>query len=527
MENLISYKSILFGFTNYGGDCRIIAFKNGESKTSRSNTYFLTGDVIRNFITFKGDLYALVASTSRAGQLIKLSEINSGAEDTWDNMSGSGIDEAPKCAVLTSDYIYVFGSSTLWKYNNGVISDIATLPTNLDVYYALYFGNDIFMYGVLSGAQKLYKFNGTTFTELDTSASTIAYSTYYNVYGKKLLVEYRGCLYYVFSDGANINLKKYDMNSGRISSEMVIGTTDFVVTSMMLYEGLILMAYYDIVNNVSNVKIYVPIQLEVENSLVIGDGDISDSIKVVKSDPIFSERSDSNGNVPCFNTYPIVGTLKGKINNAFKYGNRKEMYSDIIDAKNLVDKNLKDLVDNINTMIGYVTFVDGENIDNFKPRDIIGQGDRLLTIKDGTDYGDNFIKSIDNVKMYPNNFRRITINWANIKWGDNYPVSVGSIESVGNVFDYDSILINDPITAQNIALHLLKQLVTIEQVGGVLSFSHFLELYDNISFDVNTDIAYFDKNVEYKMYSIEHNLKEKTSTIVVVERVLTEEIEEI
>ena len=185
------------------------------------------------------------------------------------------------------------------------------------------------------------------------------------------------------------------------------------------------------------------------------------------------------------------------------------------------------MLDNLCTLSDQVLTINGKNTAIVKNRDLSGLSDRLMTVANNNDYGNEYIKEIRSTEEYPNNFLKITINWSNYKWENNVPVSVGFLESLDNVFQYSSPIVNDPVTARNIAVNLIEQLSSVEQLDIVLSFSYFLENYDNISFNVNENFVYLDKDTEWKLYKIEHNIKDMSTTLLAVERKITLEEEDL
>jgi len=527
MENLIEFKQILFGFTAEGNDKRIMAFQDGGSKESLSDAGFNSGEQVINFLIFKGDLYALV-STTTSGRLLKLATIISGSADTWEEIDvGSEFDERMHDFCYGGDKLYIFGTYNTWTYDGTTLRSIDPIPTGLSIYSSLYYADSIYLYGYLndygSETQILYKFNEDIgYIEVDSSATHMELESTYDVFGKKLISEYRGKLYYCFVISTDFILRSYDVSTELLVSEYTLGDSDDVYTCMLQYEGLILTSLYDTAAGSPDVKVFVPVKYEIENALVSGDGDVSESLIRVDSDPMFSNRLKSDSSIPCFASYPVVGVLKGKYGYAFKYGNRPEFYTDLDDVNSLLNINLKDLMDQLCSMTSAVFFVDGNNTARISDREVVGYPDKFKEFNQKTDFGNDYIKEIKETKEYPNDFRRIVINWNNAKWETNNPVAIGSVASIGSVFEFDSAFVNDPITAGNIATNLLKQLISVEQLDTVLSLAHYLEGTDNVSFNVKDDFIYLDKDREYKLYAVEHNLNEMTTSLIVVERVISE-----
>jgi len=531
MENIIKFKNILFGFTGYGDNKRIMAFQDGDYKISANNTVFNAGETVIKFIEHKGNLYAAVRGLSTS-RLLKLAKINIQLEDTWEEVIGvSDLDERLCEAISSYDRIYLFGTNTVWYYDTAVnVADV--LPAGFTPYSSICIDNDIYLYGKTDNygtvSQTVYKYNDVDGYDLIyNNDSYIDFDSYYDVYGKTLIVEYNGKVYFPIIDGTHISLKVYEVASNVFNTNYELCDLDNIVTTMLVYDGLILSAVYDTIDLTSNVIVYVPKRMEYENVLIAGDNSIDDIIHRVDSDPICTDRGIADIPLLAADEFPVIANLKGKLNSVIKYGKRFEPYCDLWNIDSVISASLKDLVDQLCTLCGYTFFVDGQNNVKINKREVVGHTNKFAQINHNTDYGDIIIKDIGESKKYPNSYRRITINWSNLKSEDNTPVSVGSLESMGSVFSFDSSFINDPITAYNVAINLLSQLVSVESLSAELSFSHYLEAGDNVSFNVNRDFVYIDKDREYKIYQVEHDLTNKTTKLLLVERILVETCETI
>ena len=530
MENLYEFNSILYGFTYEGDDKRIMAFQDGDSKESLSDSSFNANEQVRKFVEYKDNLYALVGTTSD-GRLLRLDVVNSGENDTWTEVVGtSTLNEAIYDCVYSEDSIIIFGQYHVFEWDNSTCSLIDTVESGLTIYYAMTYRNAVYIYGEYSSYgtdyQAFFKYENGVFTSLHTSDDNLSLDSRYDVYGKELLCEYRGKIYYIMQENANLALREYVVSDNTHRTVMdLFESTSYFHTAMLTYDGLILIAYSSI-TGITNVMTYVPVKFELENVLVPGDGDVNDLMKRVNSDPINTETQKTKYPISSYDSYPLIGCLKGKLNSVFKYCHRNEFYSEINDVSVLFNIKLKSLLDQICTLSNYVLFVNGKNTAIVDDRSVSGYSDKFMDVKQNTDYGNNQLVEIENVDgHYPNDFRKIVINWSNINWEENNPVAVGSSVSMGNIFEYDSVLVNDPITAKNIATNLLNQLINVEQLRSVLSFSYYLEQNDNLSFKVLSDFIYMDENREYKIYAIEHNIKDMTTNLILLERVIVDRVD--
>ena len=532
MERLLQFNDILYGYTGYNNNKRIVSFQFGTNKISLSNSGFNSGESIVKFLEYKGQLYGLVSGTNTS-RVIRLSKVNSGLEDTWEEVIGvSDLDEKVVDMAIYSTGIYIIGSNTIWLLYDDAVTVVTNLPNNFVAISVCVSSDVLFLYGLVNNYsdnyQSVYKYQDSDFEEIDSSQSAIDHVGNFDANGKSLIIPHGGKVYYTIIQGDYIQMVSYDVSEHLLKNEyQLLSKFQYITTCLYVYENIILVAYYDMLYDTSNVITFVPNTIQIESVLVSGDGDIAEPIKTVPSDPIFTDPGMNKNVIPACDVLPVVGALKGTYNYSFKYENRLEAYSDLVDLENIVSAKLKEIIDSINNSLGTVFFTDGLNRARLEAREVIGKSNKFIEIKHSTDYGDNLIKDVGDVEAYPNNFVRITVQWANSLWSETNPIVLGSIIGSGNQFDLDNPLINDPVTAKNVAMSLLKQLVDTEQLSVSLAFAHFLEHGDNLSFNVNSDFIYLDKNREYKLYKVEHNFAEKTTNIVVVERILTNISDEI
>ena len=522
---MIEFNGILYGFTNLTTR-KIMAFQFGNSKESLAITNFSAGEMVKKFVIYKNKLYAVVSGSS-TGRVWRLDKVNTGAADNWTEIhTVSDITQKIRDAVVYGGYIYLIGNSNMLYTDGATLTTSTSMASNFTPYAALAKNDNIFIYGThTTYGQSLYSYNGTAFVKEYSHTETIDYDTYIYIDGKPVIVEYKGKIYFPIREGSYLVLMSYDINDDDTVAVMSLHNSDTMFTALLVYNGVIFCAEYNKSDDDSNVVVYVIERYVMEKVLVPGDGDISDSLKRVDSDVLDSKSGMSIEPVPPFNSYPVMVGLKGKMNTVIKYAPRLEGYSEISDAEELVGVNLKDLADQLAHLSISNYYANGENTVVIRNRDMVGKNDLFMTFSEDTDYGNEYIKEFTEQGRSDVHFNKVTINWNNMRWSDSVPVSVGSLLAIEEEFSFESVFINDPITAANIAVEMLRQLVSVDKVSTVLSFAYFIELYDNIAYNIDREFVYYDKDKEYKVVALEHNMEEKTTSITVLERVVSLKVE--
>jgi hypothetical protein len=140
-----------------------------------------------------------------------------------------------------------------------------------------------------------------------------------------------------------------------------------------------------------------------------------------------------------------------------------------------------------------------------------------------TSFFNGYIKEVKSDNNAIDDFRKVSIDWNNPEYENNEPITIGSAFSSGNAYSFSSNLINDPITAKNIALNILRQSAMVEKLKCELSFAPFLDGGDCASIDIDEDYLQYDKDTEYLVLDIEHDFKNNTTIVSLMERLVIEE----
>lgn len=526
MELLYNFRNIIWGYTEEDSTKAIVKSQDGTNYISYPDASFNSNEIVTSFKNYKGYLYALISNTTSGnGRLLKLTKINEGENDTWEEvLTTSDIDSAPSVLEYFDDYLYIISSSEIWYWDESSITSVtSSIPANLDsIYYSIYFKDKIYIHGVNSSDEVyIYEYNGdTTFIEL-TSADIITFPSGFQPIGKKLMVEYDGKLYF----HSIPYLAHWDIEEGILNYD----TDDFNHYVTCIYEdrGIIFFCYENSTTELTNILTIVPYQYIKENSLVAGEGKVLESLKTIDSDPIFLISDTKLGKVAYYKEKPVVAVLGGDKNIAIKYGSRLEFYTDLVNVDSIIEKNLKEVMDDLCSMTNNYFKIDGYNTAKISHRDLVGYTDKWRIFKDNGEYGQEYIKNVLGVGVYTQSFKRIIINWSNLIWNDDSPVALGAIEIRDYpTLEYSSDFINDPILAKNIALHMLENSDVSEELSIELAYSYFLEGDEILSFSVlNDDIVYIDKDKEWKLVKVDHDCEEMKSTLLLIERTLLEKRE--
>ena len=117
------------------------------------------------------------------------------------------------------------------------------------------------------------------------------------------------------------------------------------------------------------------------------------------------------------------------------------------------------------------------------------------------------------------------MSWENSMWENINPISVGSelVQEFSSI-DLGGYLINDPILAKNIALHMLDNMAAMDKMVIILSLAYFLEGNEIVSFEMLEDSAIqVTKDREWKILNAAHDKNSSLTTLTCLERSLLEE----
>jgi hypothetical protein len=538
MERIYEYKGVVFGYTLVSSVPYLIAYKDGISKVSFSD--FDVGESVIKFFEYNNALYAALSDLSTNCRILRLDVVNTLALDTWTEVWA----EDAFClhsTVFFGGYVYLFlkgvgDTVEAWKFNGTTVvlvcADLSDDNDIIQVWDAISTQDKIYIYGYDdSSLECLYEYDGdVTIAQLFAPYvnGIIKLPVSFIFIGSKRIEEYKGKVYYycnnVVPTGVGV-LRSWDIEQSEAKDEWIF---TLPMSTMKLYNGMILVALYDSINNLADVKVFVIDEYIIENDLPSGEGAVHSSLIRIDSDPIFLVKDATEKKMNPYSTYPAIAVLKGKLNPIIKYGNRIECYTDLNNVTEIIEKNIKDLMDELCTITDNTFQVDGQNVANIKRRDIVGNSDSFMTIKNNNEYGNNMIKGVVFADQQPTNFKRIVVNWNNKKYADNNAVVSGSSDTKNYAtFEFDSAFINNPILAKNLGIYMLNKLAASEHLIVDLSFSHFLEGGENLVFDVSEGYVYIDDSKEWKLVKVAHNLKEKTTRLEFIERTIMNEVMDI
>lgn len=529
MESLFYFKDIVWAY--YPDDQYLLKHQDGNTYISYSS--FGANERVLKFIDFRGYLYACICDeTADNGRLIRLDKVNSGNIDTWTEvLTTSDLDTAPEIVEYFGDSIYLMSNDEVWSYDGTILTSKTTsMPTGyLDrMYWSVYFEDKIYIYGNdIFTDDYIYSYDGDSTFEQLTNSLQMVFLGSFNPIGKRLMVEMGGKLYTWYYESAIFNLQSYDIKSRKLETQLLSPpSAAYWPTVMFKDSGVLFLSIINSSTYKSNIMSYVPTVYTKEINLISGEGKVLNSLLRLNADPVFSVIAPKLDKVPFYNTYPVIGVLGGEKQPVIKYGNRLEVYTDLMDISGLAGRTLKEIMDELCSMGDNFFYVDSYNRGIVERRGLVGYSDKFITITDSTDTGDALIKNVNSMEIYPHVFQRITINWNNRVWGDNNPVIVGSIntQSLASI-DFSSDFINDPISAKNIGLFMLGSIDSTERMLIELAFMYFIEGGESVSFDIQDGPFIVDKEREWKVVSIEHDRNNMVSMLTVLERSLFDERE--
>ena len=527
MDVITEHKSIIYGYSDDGTIKSIVKYQDGVSQFSYTNASFGTNERVLKFIEYRGDLYAFITDTTNdRGRMLKLSSINEGAADTWIEVASiSDLDTAPEGVEYFDDYLLIFSNDEVWKWDIDTLSSVTTsIPAYMvSIYSTLYYKDKIYILANESSSyDRLVEYDGaTTFTSLSQYGAA-QFPSGFNPIGKRILAEDDGQLYYpsYFVGGLLI---RHDLKYN--SSWIAMSLSGKYVTCIYSDKGVVFCAYYNTVNNNANITTYVQNRYYKEKELVPGEGKVLEGLKKVDSDPLFLVSDSNLSKVAYYTEYPVIGVLGGRIDPVIKYGSRLEFYTDLWDVDSLLTANLKEVMDMLCEYTDNYFNVDGKNIATISRRNLVGYSDKFIELKQDTDYGGSIIKEIQSIDPYEHIFRRIIMSWENSMWENINPISVGSelVQEFSSI-DLGGYLINDPILAKNIALHMLDNMAAMDKMVIILSLAYFLEGNEIVSFEMLEDSAIqVTKDREWKILNAAHDKNSSLTTLTCLERSLLEE----
>jgi hypothetical protein len=522
MECGIDYKSIMFTFDD--DDLTIKAFQ-GETYKNSNISDFAGSDLVLKFIIWRGDLYALVND----GRLLKLEEINSGTTDTWTEVTDTS--DNSNDMVNFEDSLYIIGQTNIYKWDGTSLTTKVAIPANHDYYNALSIEDKIYLYGDDNTYTIVDEYDGnTTITELwsDHTHGLIIDWFLYTVYGKPHLAEYKGKLYFTYYyDDQYTHLIEYNLSTDKYRDVTEIGTVEGINTALIIDNDMVLMSIFLMLGaGYSNVVVHILDEYVQEEVVTSGEGQKEGRLFRIESDPMLPSQHDKERLV-YYPIYSVIGNLTGSIAPVFKYGRRVEFYSDLNDASQLINLNLKDVVDNICNLLDSYVIIRPENIVEVDKKAMIGRSNLYATLSDDEGYGDIQIAELEDYEQGVNNFRRVSINWNNSIWGSDVEI-VGVPGSINvDEFNYNSFLVNNPILAKNIATYIFNNMFSSDVIKFKTEYAPFLIVGKNLNIKAIGSYLYIDENKEFKIVELQHSWKNKFSSITLAERNLIFETLEI
>jgi hypothetical protein len=531
MDLMIEFKDIVWAYDS--SNSAIIKYQNGELIDS---FLLATNETVIKIMKYKSTLHAITQNKVIAGgngRILKLSQINIGTYDSWEilyTVAGTvGNDIYPVNADILGDDLviisyHISGYIKVYSWDGTDLDD--RLDLTIFACYSVVSSRDgIYIYGGNLGSSfelgSITNVLGVyTYTQLSSLIHSLNnYPIGFDPIGKKLIAEYNGILYYVVDD---VYLRGWNLGSGIESAAMEL-PANYLCTSIMADKGIVYCAIYNSVTTLSNIMTYVIDTFYKEKDLVSGEGRVLEGMKRISSDPIFQISEPRYDQINCFKEYMTTFVLGGKLNPVIKYGSRLEFFTDTNVVTNLLEKNGKEVIDELCTLMNNYFKIDTHNQAKIFKRDLVGYNDKYLNIAHSTDYGDQIIKSIENMGNYPNNFRRIELVWENPKYGEANPIVLGSISGNFASLDISSVFLNHPISAENIGMYLFKNMGQSESLDIILSLLYFLEGDENLGFDIGEGVFQIDKEREWKILDTEHDLASMTTTLKLIERVIADE----
>lgn len=515
MESSIEFKGLVFAYDEGIGSSQqgIYAIQGQTNKLSYST--FTKSEYVTNFVITQQILYAITSH----GRLIKLVRINSGSgTDDWEVVGQNDIKSA-NFGVVYQDSIYMFTATKYLAYDGETWSSTTTaLSTGADkLYFGVTYQDKIYLYGAKAGANKVFSYYDGGLTEEFSlaPAALIPFETYYRPNGKSLIIENKGKLFFPMSHSTN-DVISYDIDDKtyEVLETSAIGL--YIQTSLVINDDVLLVATYTIAADTSNVLSYPLVRFRHEYVLPSGDGEFSDKLWRIESDPIFPSP-DSKEELVYSPQYMCLAQLKGQKSSLVKYGSRREFYCDLNNANSLIGVSLKDVVDDLSNLMNSYFAFRPENILEIGLDDTVGKSNAEYTLTDDGTQKDVRIREVLSSEKADNNFKRVVIGWSDAKAnGEEY---MGVISTVGTEeFSYSSILINDPNTAKNIATYLFSKMSDSDMYQLRTDWAPFLRDNDNVIIDTIKKFLYLNSEDEYKIVEVNNNFNGKYTEIRIIKR---------
>ena len=523
MEDIISFKDVIYGYENDGATQAIIALQDGAGKISWDG--FTANERVLNFIIFKGELLVVITDdTADVGKVMRLDKVNVGGEDTWaEVITSTELDTAPEVVEYFQDLLYLFSGEEVWSWDGETLRSVTSaLPATVTWYSALGYRGSLYLLGLVGANNILYGYDGeSAFTVIDTFTA-ISLPVGFEPSGKGFLAIEDGEIYYPRYSAPYSYLASYGPETGLLELERY-NLEDKRATVVFAMNGVVFVGYTNVAGTGVNILTYVPKPYEMRDILP-GNG-VNGSLMKIKGDPVFMKMDDIEF-IKAFREYPVMASVRNTgLPYVFKYSPRLEYYTDLGDIGGLFTKTLKEIMDELCAVTDSTFRVDSGNLAIINRKDLVGIPKKFMTVTDGTDGGaNNFLKELLNITVNPYNYKRIVVEWKNDYWTMDTPGTAGSLEnSQSSVFEISSDFINDPIAAKNTAEYLLGRMVNGEKIEAEFGFAYFLEGDEVLGFKLSDNIVVMGEDREWKMVGVEHNFKERTTTLNFWERNLVKE----
>lgn len=525
MEDIISFKDVIYGYEDDGVSQAIIALQDGAAKISWVG--FTATERVLNFIIYKGELLMVITDdTTDKGKVLRLDKVNVGVVDNWTEViTTTDLDTAPEVVEFFQDLLYIFSGNEVWSWDGETLASVTTsLPATVIWYSALGYRGMMYLLGLVGANNVLYSYDGgdaDSFTVLDTFTA-LSLPSGFEPSGKSFLVIEDGEIYYPRYSAPYSYLASYSPETGLLELERY-NLEDKRATVLYALSGVVFVGYTNVAGTGVNILTYVPKPYEMRDILP-GNG-VSGGLVKIKGDPVFMKMDDIEF-IKAFREYPVMASVRNNsMPYVFKYSPRLEQYTDLVDVGGVFTKTLKEIMDELCAVTDTTFRVDNGNLAIVNRKDLVGIPKKFMTVTDGTDGGaNNFLKNLLNISVNPYNYKRIVIEWKNDYWNMDTPGTAGSLEnSQSSVFEISSDFINDPIAAKNTAEYLLGRMVNGEKIEAEFGFAYFLEGDEVLGFKLDDNIVVMGEDREWKMVGVEHNFKERTTTLNFWERNLVKE----
>jgi hypothetical protein len=518
MESGISYKGLMFV---YDSDNNQIQVFQGESfKVSNSN--FFAGDYVVRFQIWMNQLYAATYN----GNILRLNRMSGSlsTEDVWDTLTSTPSSQKIHDFCIFDDEIWAICSDGIyyWDGSSATITQDFSLGTTT-AYCCLAFGDQIYFWADDGTFMKLYSYDGTTLTQCwadGTYGLSMDYS-FYNPYGKPLIMEYEGLIYFLFDYNAagDLYMMYYDTMSRQtvVESDFNDASITGIATSLLIDDDVLYVSAYDSTSATSNIYVNPLKEIRAERTLPAGNNTMQQDLVAVRSDPILPSAHDKE-RLEYYNSFSCLGVVGGPVSTVFKYSPRLEVYTDLTQVSGLPTMSLKETLDQICNLLNAYVYMRPDNIAEIDLKDMVGRKNTYATLSDDQAYGDIQIQELLDYEQGRNNFKRVVISWANPLIG-NGSEFMGAPSTLNvDEFAFDSPLVNHPVIASNLAMHLFTQMFNSDQVVVETSFAPFLRMNQNVTIKPVSQFMYISDDAEFKIVAAEHNWQAKRTKLTLLER---------